>query len=205
MRFSFRALLPTAQGVCLIVLLAAWTYTLRQFASSTIHPMPSSSETDFQHAGAGSFDRFSLVDGFASYWSVETNLPAMPVAVPLYWLLNEHIDLIHPFKTTWRILGFGVAGVGIWFFVGRFVDDVLAAIRGNLNPRRRISDVLFFGYIVVSSLLVMADSNVLSFVLHFDAVALRVSALCWLAVGCTALLLNARWARTRRARVALQG
>ncbi|MHB8216534.1 MAG: hypothetical protein ACYDDS_10690 [Candidatus Sulfotelmatobacter sp.] len=88
--------------------------------------MLSSSETDLEQADTGIFDRFSLVDVFAFYWSVETNLPAMPVVVPSYWLLNEHI---HPFKTPWRIFGFGVAGVGIWFFVGRSVDDVLAAIR----------------------------------------------------------------------------
>jgi len=204
MRFSFRSLLPTVQGVFLIVLLALWTYTLRQLAS-TLQPTPSSPQIDLQHADARSFDKFSQIDGFVSYWSVETNLPAMPVVVPFYWLLNDRIDLIHSFKTAWRILGFGFAGIGIWFYVGRFVDDALAAIRGLPIQRRRVSDVLFFAYVVASSLLAFADSQVLSFVLHFDAAALRFSSLCWLAVGCGALLLNVRWARTQHARVISQG
>ncbi|HSZ61728.1 MAG TPA: hypothetical protein VK828_08010 [Terriglobales bacterium] len=198
MRFSFRSLLPTIQGIFLIVLLALWTYTLRQLAPM-IPPTPSLPEINLQHADARSFDKFWLVDGLASYWSVETNLPAMPVVVPLYWLVHNRIDVVHPFNTPWRILGFGFAGIGLWFFVGRFVDDVLASIRRQLSPRSRTLDVVFFVYVIASSLLVLADSKVLSFVLHFDAASLMISALFWLALGFAALLLQVRWVRTRRA------
>jgi hypothetical protein len=198
MRVSFRWLLPAAQITFAIILLALWSYTLHQFAS-TIQLKPFSSEPDLEHADTGSFNRLYRVDGFASCWSVETNLPAMPVLIPIYRLLTDRIPAFHQFKTAWRISGFCLAGIGIWFFVGRFVDDVLAAFRGGRSPRKRIWDVLFFLYIVISSLLVFAGSEVFGFVLHFDVTALRFSSMCWLAAGCTALLLQVRWAMKRRA------
>jgi hypothetical protein len=198
MRVSFRRLLPAAQATFGIILLALWTYTLHQFAS-TVQLKPRSSEPDLEHADTASFNKFYRVDSFASYWNVETNLPAMPVFIPIYGLLSDRIPTIHQVNTAWRISGFCLAGIGIWFFIGRFVDDVLAALRGGLSPRKRIWDVLFFLYIVISSLLAFADSGVLSFLLHFDVMALRVSSMCWLALGCAALLFQVRWARKRGA------
>ena len=145
MQVSFRRLLPLAQATVVIALLASLTVTLHQFTSTI--PKPAPSEIDLQHADAGKFDRFYRVDAFASYWGVETNLPATPVLASLYWLLGEPTPV---FRTAWRILGFGLVGIGIWFFIGRFVDDVLAAARGHVSPRGRVLDVVFFAYIVVS-------------------------------------------------------
>jgi hypothetical protein len=199
MRLPFKWLLPAAQATVAIILLALWTYTLHRFAS-TVQLKPFSSSADFEHADTASYNRFARVDNFAAYWSVAANLPAMLVLVPLHQLLRDRIHSIHLFKSAWRILGFCSAGIGIWFFAGRFVDDALAVIRGRLNSRRRIGDVLFFFYIVVSSLLIFAKSEMWSFVLYFDAAALRVSSMCWLAFGCAGLLFQVYLARTRSRR-----
>jgi hypothetical protein len=194
MQLSFRRLLPVAQATVVIVSLGPLTLTLHQFAS-TVRTEPARSEIDLQRADARRFDRFYRVDTFATYWSVETNLPATPVIAPL--LIGDRAPF---FRTAWRVLGFGLVGIGLWFFIGRFVDDVLAAGRGHVSPRRRVSDIVFFAYIVLSSLLILADSEVLSFVLHFDGSALRASSVCWLVVGCTCLLIETRWERRRRQR-----
>jgi hypothetical protein len=199
MSVSFRRLLPSLQVALTIVLLTLWFYTVRQLASS-IQPNPLSSEMTFRYSPTDgvSYDRFARVDSFASYWSIDTNLPALPILALLYQLLSGHTYLIHVFNTAWRITAFGLAGTGIWFFVGRFVDDVLAATRGRLSPRRRTLDVLFFVFVVVSSFLVLACSQLLSPMLYFDGAALRISSIFWLAAGGTALLFETRWERRRR-------
>jgi hypothetical protein len=122
---------------------------------------------------------------------VETNLPAVPVLLPLYVLRGgrDHAN------TQWLIWAFGLVGTGIWFFVGHFLDDVVAALCGRLSARRHVLDRVFSAFIIISACMVLVESDVASFGLSLEQLFVRVDALCWVAVGCIPLAAQTSWAR----------
>jgi hypothetical protein len=175
MRLSFRTLLPAAQAAFAIALLLT-------------------------NSGAPKFRSVSRCDWDPSVYCtpeipevvarlVESNLPAVPVVAPLYvWLGGpEHPNL--PSLVTLL----GLAGIGIWFFVGQFLDDFVAALMKRLGPRRHIHDGLFSTFIIISSSVVFVESGLTSFALSSSQLVIRVSSLCWLVFGCTALLFQIGW------------
>lgn len=189
MRVSFKWLLPVIQAVFSITLLLLWDNAPPKFMTA-IGPV----ESDvYRYHGPGPKGVIDLREFSVDFRpNVETNLPAAPAVIPLFVALNGRTD---PLETPQLLVGFGLAGIGIWFFIGRFADDALAARRQTLVPRMRILDVLFFIVVVALSLLVLAESDITSFALSLDQSAVRVASISWLIVGCTAVLCEAIWMR----------
>jgi hypothetical protein len=180
MRISFKWLLPTIQIVIALSLL--WAHPLQRFMPMYGHPdgyrVPRDLPADVINlAGA--------------------NLPAVPVVTPIYVLFGgrDHIN-----NTPSLIACFGFVGIAIWFFVGRFVDDVFAALRRHPNPKRRLSDLLFFALVILACLSVLAESDVVSFALSWDESKILVYSMCWLAFGGAGLVFQV-WEMRRRASV----
>jgi len=176
MRLYFRVLLPVAQATFTIALLLT-------------------------NCGAPQFRQVSRCDFDSSAYCappavpavtarfVELDLPAVPVLAPSYvWLGGPD----HP-NLPLLVMLFGLAGIGIWFFVGQFLDDVAAALLKHVSPRRRIYDGLFFVFIIMSSCAVFVESDIASFALSSSELVIRVCSMCWLVFGCTALLLQIGW------------
>jgi hypothetical protein len=176
MQLNFRVLLPVAQAAFAIALLLT-------------------------NCGAPQFRQGSVCDFDASAYCgppavpavtarfVEVNLPALPVLAPSYFWLGgpDHPNL------RLLVMFFGLAGIGIWFCVGRFLDDVAAALLMHVSPRRHIYDGLVFVFIIMSSFAVFVESDIASFALSSSQLVIRVCSMCWLLFGCTALLLRIGW------------
>jgi hypothetical protein len=131
---------------------------------------------------------------------IEANLPAVPVLLPLYDRLGgrDHAN------TQWLIWAFGLVGIGIWFFVGYFLDDVVTALSGRLAARRHILDRLFSAFVIASACLVLIESDVVCFGFSLERPFVRVDALFWVALGCITLAAQASWARRGGRRVHLR-
>jgi hypothetical protein len=175
MRLSFGVLLPTAQAAFTIAL-ALTNFGVASFrvarrcdwdSSAICRPAVPSVVTDL----------------------VEANLPAVPVlALPYVWLGGpDHPNL--------PLLGMliGLLGIGIWFLIGVFLDDVAAALVKHLSPRRHLYDRLFSVFVIVSSCAVFAESDITSFALSSSELVIRICSLCWLLFGCAALLFQFGW------------
>ena len=122
---------------------------------------------------------------------VETNLPAVPVLAPLYDLLGGPDRPNLPVLVTL----FGLAGIGLWFFVGQFFDDAKAALLKHSVPRRRVYEGLFSVFLITSSCAVLVESEITSFALSSSQLVIRACSLCWLLFGCTALVFQISWSR----------
>jgi hypothetical protein len=176
MRLSFRVLLPVAQAAFTIVLVLTNCGEPRFRAASLCDWDPSG------YCGPAAVPA-------AIAQLVESNLPAVPVLAPSYsWLGGpDHPNLPLLVKL------FGLAGIGIWFFVGQFLDDVAAALLKHLSPRRHIYDGLFAVFIIISSCAVFVESDITSFALSSSELVIRICSLCWLVFGCTALVFQIGW------------
>ncbi|HSZ62675.1 MAG TPA: hypothetical protein VK828_12815 [Terriglobales bacterium] len=130
---------------------------------------------------------------------VETNLPAAPAIVPAYELLGGRDRSVN---TPWLIAAFGLAGIWIWFFVGQFLDDAIAALRKRLTPRRRIVDGLFFALMIASTCIVLIESDIADFALSLQESSARAYSLPWIVVGCTALFAQVAWDRKTKVHLA---
>lgn len=121
---------------------------------------------------------------------IEANLPAVPVLAPVYVLLGGRDRA----NTQWLIAAFGLAGIGIWFFVGRFLDDVVAALRKRVSPSRHVFDKLFSAFIIASACIVFVEADVASIALSLERPLVIVDALGWVTLGCIALVAQVGWA-----------
>jgi hypothetical protein len=178
MRLCFKVMLPVAQSAIALALIASNRGP--QFIQ-VIGPR------DDPYAYFAPRDLPTAVVRF-----VETDLPAAPALVPLYVLLGGRD---RPANTPWLIAAFGLAGICIWFFVGQFLDDAIAALRKRLTPRRHIADALFSAFIIASACTVSFESDIAGFALSLNESTAKAYSLCWMAVGCTALLVQMGWAR----------
>src|SRR5713226_2170246 len=120
MRLSFRVLLPVAQ--------AAFTIALVLTNSGA----PRCSER-FRAVSRCDWDPSAYCEPVvpaAIARLVESNLPVVPVLAPSYFWLGgpDHPNLPLLVKLC------GLAGIGIWFFVGQFLDDIAAALLKDLSP-----------------------------------------------------------------------
>ena len=171
MRPSLRVLLPAAQAAL----------TMATALSSFRAPQ-------FRMASRCDWDPSAICTPFVPakiVRLVEINLPALPVLAPLYLWLG---DPDHPNLPLLLSL-FGLAGIGIWFFVGQFLDHVAEALMKHRGPRWRIiSYGLLFVFIIVSSCSVFIESQIIGMYLSSSELAIRIYSLCWLVFGCTALL-----------------
>jgi hypothetical protein len=179
MRLTFRVLLPLAH--------VAFTAALL---------LMSASQPQFQQASrCGDFDpsAYCLPTPIPTRVAcfVELNLPAVPILSPLYSLLGgpDHPNL------PVLIMLFGLAGIGIWFFVGQFLDDVAAAFLYHPVPRRRLYAGMFSVFLVISSCVVFVQSDITGFALSSNELVIRVCSLSWLVVGCATLLFRIGWRR----------
>ena len=172
MRHIFKTALPVAQAVLAIALIA------------------SNPRAPFMSAvNEGYAEPIESPIGVAHF--VEANLPAVPVVVSAYVLLGGH----DPSADIQELVAaFALAGIGTWFFIGRFLDDVIAALRGRLIPRRHIADGLVSAFIVASSCVVFVESEIAKFALSMEKSALAAYSLCWIVLGCTLLLAQVGWA-----------
>ena len=69
------------------------------------------------------------------------NLPATPLC---FLLLQIWWDHSHHFPSAfWQGMAYGFAGVLLWFFVGRAVDDVFSWRRAKTPPSIHVSDLVF--------------------------------------------------------------
>ncbi len=175
MRSYFKVLLPVAQAVLAIALLSSHCGAPR-FVEATGPP-------DWQPSGPPTLP--SVVSRF-----VGSNLPAVPVLAPAYALLGGPE---HP-NTPWLVALVGLVGIGIWFFVGQFLDDVAALWKG-LGRRRHIYDGLFSVFIIASSCIVFVESDITGIALSLDESVVRGYSLGWLVFGCTTLLFQVVWSR----------
>jgi hypothetical protein len=172
MRLFFRTVLPVAQAAIAIALITSPPKFRTVIGPvDAYYPPP------------------SLPTGVIRF--AEMNLPAVPIIAPLYVLSGGREGA----NTQWLIAAFGSAAIGIWFFVGQFLDDVVAAWRKRLSPRRRVPDRLFFAFVIASACLVFFEAEVASIALSLDRPLVMVAALCWAAFGWKALVAQARWAR----------
>src|SRR6185437_9615037 len=125
----------------------------------------------------------SVVTDFA-----EWNLPVIPiVALPYFYLLGGPD---HP-NFSWLVVLLGIFGIGVWNYVGRFLNDLCA---GSARMRKiGFYDGLAFMLIIFSSCLVLADADVTSFALSTSESSVRIVAICWLMVGCISLIFRLMW------------
>ena len=127
MRSHFRVLLPLAQTV----------FTAAVLISAAAQPR-------FRAAGhCGFFDPSEFcppipVSSLVAHF-VESNLPLLPVLAPFYNLLGGPDRPNLPVLVTLL----GLAGIGIWFCVGQFLDDVIAAFQNHPIPRRHLYPSIF--------------------------------------------------------------
>jgi hypothetical protein len=148
---SFRALLPVAQAVFTITLVLTSSGAPRFRAASRCDWEPS--------AYCGPLAVPAVIGRL-----VEANLPAAPVLAASYLWLG---DPDHP-NLPLLVTLFGLAGIGIWFFVGQLLDDIAAALLKHASPRRHIYDGLFSVFVVISSCVVFVESDITSFALLAD-------------------------------------
>jgi hypothetical protein len=178
MRLPFRMLLPVAQAAFTIALVLA-NYGLPRFRAA--------SRCDFDPSAYCAPVAVPAAIGRL----VESNLPAVPVLAASYvWLGGpDHPNLPLLVKLL------GLAGIGIWFFVGQLLDDIAAALLKELRPRRHIYDGLFSVFVIISSCVVFVESDITSFALSSSESVIRICSLCWLSFGWTALLFQIGWRR----------
>jgi hypothetical protein len=88
---------------------------------------------------------FDVCIGTSSEFAMELNLPAASVVLPtlsLKWdYSNDQHDWFH--DLAWRSVGFTIAGVVVWFFVGRVLDDLIEWRRAGALPGSHIPDLIF--------------------------------------------------------------
>jgi hypothetical protein len=178
MQLSFRVLLPVAQAAFAITLMLTNSGAPRFRAASRCDWDPS--------AYCGPVAVPAAIGRL-----VESNLPAVPVlAVSYFWLGDpDHLNL------ALLLTLFGLAGTGIWFFVGQLLDDIAAALLRDVSPRRHIYDGLFSVFVIISSCVVFVESGITSFALSSGESVIRICSVCWLLFGCTALLFEIGWSK----------
>jgi len=175
MGFCFKAVLPVLQIV--VAILVFTTNRNPEFTTLTGPP-------DAYH------EPRNLPTGVTRF--AEMNLPAIPLVAPIY-LMSGGRD--RPANTTGLIAAFGLVGIGIWFFVGQFLDYLAAVLQKRRRPRRHIFDALFSGFIIASSCMLLLEANIASFALSLEESTVKVAALSWLVFGCAALLTQVSWTR----------
>lgn len=178
MRLSFRVLLPVALAVVTIALVLTNSGAPRFRAASRCEWDPS--------AYCGPVAVPAAIGRL-----VESNLPAAPVLAVLYLWLG---DPDHP-NLPLLVKLVGLAGIGIWFFVGQLLDDIAAALLKDASPSRHIYDGLFSVFVIISSCVVFFESDITSFALSSDESVIRICSLCWVLFGCTALLFQIGWSK----------
>jgi hypothetical protein len=172
MQLGFKLVLPLAQAACVIALMASPPqFRMVIGPVGAYYPPP------------------NLPTGVVRL--IETNLPAVPVLVPVYVLIGGRDRA----NVQWLIAAFGLAGIGIWFFVGRFLDDVVAALRKRLSPGRRVFDKLFSAFIIGSACMVFVEADIACIALSLERPIVMADALCWGVLGCIALVAQVGWAR----------
>jgi len=177
MRLTFRVLLPVAQAAFTIALVLTNSGGAPRFRAARL--------CDWEPSA--SCGPVAVPTAIARL--VESDLPAVPVLAPSYlWIGGPD----HP-NLSLLVKLFGLAGIGIWFFVGQFLDDIAACLLKDLRPKRHIYDGLFSVFIIVSSCVVFVESDITSFALSSSEWVIRVYSLCWLLFGCTALLFQIGW------------
>jgi hypothetical protein len=70
------------------------------------------------------------------------NLPDAIVVFPMLMIIWDHSE--HYPSAFLEGTGYSVFGIAVWFFVGRFVDDVVEWHRAKRRPNLRITDLVFF-------------------------------------------------------------
>jgi len=178
MRWVFSALLPLAQSTFAIVLL------LTNCGEPRFRPV---SRCDWDpSAVCGLVVLPAVATRFA-----ELNLPAVPLLEqPYVWLGGPD----HP-NLPWLVTLLGFAGLGLWLFVGRFLDDLIGAVLTRPSPGRRICSKLCSVFVIISSCIVWIQSDITSSALSSPEPEIRLVALCWLVFGCITLLFQGRWSR----------
>jgi hypothetical protein len=170
MRLSFRVLLPAGQAAFTIAL------ALTDFG---VVPFREANRCDWD---SSAYCGPPAVPAVLAHF-VEANLPAVPV------LALPYVRLGGPDHPNLPLLGMltGFLGIGIWFLIGVFLDDV-AASEEHLSPTRHIYHRLFAVFIIISSCIVFVESDITSFALSSSESVIRVCSLCWGLFGFAALL-----------------
>jgi hypothetical protein len=178
MQFSFKVLLPAVQAAFTIAL------ALTDFG---VVPFREASPCDWD---SSAYCAPPAVPALVAHL-VESNLPAVPVlALPYVWLGGPD----HPKLPLMGML-IGFLGIGIWFAIGVFLDDVAAALIKHLIPTRHICDRLFSVFIIVSSCIVFVESDITSFALSSSESVIRICSLSWVLFGFAALVFQIGWSK----------
>jgi hypothetical protein len=73
------------------------------------------------------------------------NLPAVVVVLSILSAKWDHGQDGHDYfhDPVWQGVGFALSGIVVWFFVGRFFDDLIVWSGTRVRPRIRILDLIF--------------------------------------------------------------
>jgi hypothetical protein len=184
MRLFFRVLLPAVQVLFTLALLGTDVGTRPLFGPPRFR-MASRCDWD-PSAVCGPVVLPVVVTRFG-----ELNLPAIPLLEqPYVWLGGPDRP-----NQPWLVVLVGFAGVGLWFFVGHFLDDLTWALRKRLSPGRRIGGMMISLFVIIASFIVWIDSDLTSSVLSSQQSDIRLFSLLWVTFGCVMLLLQVRWSR----------
>lgn len=118
--------------------------------------------------------------------AVAVNLPAGIFALPLeFTFLGNSPRQLRLFDA-FRIVEFSVIGIVFWFFVGRFLDDLIAWNSLRSGSRWRLSDCVIAALIAGEATLVLA---VFATEPRFDRdTSFLISGLFWAVLGYSALI-----------------
>lgn len=118
--------------------------------------------------------------------AVAVNLPAGIFALPLeFTFLGNSPRQLRLFDA-FRIVEFSVIGIVFWFFIGRFLDDVIAWNSLRSGARWRLGDCLIAALIAMEATLVLA---VFATEPRFDRdLTFLISGLFWAVLGYSALI-----------------
>ena len=182
MRLFFRLVLPVAQVLFTLALLGTDVGWRPLFGTPRFRQI---SRCDWDESAV--CGPVVLPAGASRF--AEFNLPAIPLFEQPYVRLGgpNHPDLPP------LVMLCGMAGIAIWFFVGRFLDDITVTLLKRPPTKRRIYDIIFWLFVIASSSIVWTESDITSSALSTKELTVEMAALLWLLFGGAALLLELRW------------
>ena len=118
--------------------------------------------------------------------AVAVNLPAGIFALPLEFMFLGNSPKQLRLFDAFRIIEFSVIGIVFWFFIGRFLDDLIAWNSLRSGSRWRLSDCVIAVLIAAEATLVLAF---LANEPRFDRdISFLVSGVFWAVLGYAALI-----------------